>query len=403
MDFKKIKFDFPIFEQRIHGNPLTYLDSAASSQKPRQVIERMNQFYTHEYASIYRGVYHLAEKATLAFENVREQVATFIDANSNEIIFTRGATASINFIATAWARETLKVDDEIVISELEHHANLIPWQQVARKTGAKLTYIRITDDGDLDYNQIDTVISKNTKIVAITACSNAIGTHVNLTPIISRARLVGAKILVDGSQLAAHRKISMKELDVDFFVFSAHKMLGPTGLGVLYVNKKMHEELEPYQFGGSMVYDVSWQNATWRPAPLKYEAGTPPIAEVIGFGQAIAYLNDHVNFTLLKKHEASLTSQFIDAFESYERMRFLGPLKKLKEDGHLISFTVEGIHPHDIAAYLDQSGICVRAGNHCARPLHVKLGIDTSVRVSFYLYNSESDVEHLIANMKRLL
>lgn len=403
IDSTALKKNFPALLQKIHGRDLVYFDNAATTHKPQQVIDAITHFYSKEYATIYRGIYTLAERATERYEFVREQVAHFIGAHPQEIIFTRGATAGINFIATAWTREMLSEGDEIVLTELEHHANLIPWQQVAHKTHAVLKFIPVTQEGQLDFSSLSDIITHTTKLVATTWCSNAIGTQVDLEPIITRAHEVGAKVLVDGTQTAAHRRIKVHELGADFLVFSAHKMLGPTGLGVLYMRKKWFDEVPPYQFGGGMVFDASWDNATWRPAPQKYEAGTPPIAQVIGFGAALDYFANAIDFDELRQREAYLCRYLIDEFSRIDRIRILGPVDELKEDGHLVSFVIDGVHPHDIAAYLDQYGICVRAGNHCARPLHVKLGLDTSVRASFYLYNSPSEVEYFIQKIKELL
>lgn len=403
MNAKKLKEDFPIFNQKINDYDLVYLDSAATTQKPYQVIDALTNFYAHEYASIYRGVYGLAEHATEKYEIVRDKTAKFINARIDEIVFTKGSTAGINFIATAWGCENLSFGDEIVLTELEHHANLIPWQQIAQKTGAILKFIPVKQDGILDYSNLDEIITEKTKLVGVISCSNALGTHVDLKPIISRAHNVGAKILVDATQTTAHRRIDVKKLNIDFLVFSAHKMMGPTGLGVLYINKKWHDEVGPYQYGGAMVYDVDWQHATWREAPFKYEAGTPPIAQVIAFGAALDYFNETINFNMLAAHEAFLCNELINNLSRFEKVRIVGPIEQLKKDGHLVSFVVDGYHSHDIAAYLAEYGICVRAGNHCARPLHVKLGVETTVRASFYVYNTLDDINFLIEKLKLLI
>lgn len=373
-----------------------YLDNAATSQKPQQVIDAISNFYANQNASAHRGVYDMAEQATIAYEQARATTAVFLNALPEEIIFTKGTTEGINFIATAWALSNVHEGDEILVTELEHHSNLIPWQQVVATRKATLKYIPILPDGSLDLTELDRLLTKKTKLVAIVQVSNAIGTHTPLEKIISSARAVGAHILVDAAQSVAHQKLDVKKIDCDFLVFSGHKIFGPTGIGVLYIAKKMHEQVQPYQFGGGMVYEADFESATWQKAPHKFEAGTPAIAQAIGLKAAFEYINTKINFNQLQKHEAQLCSLIIDEFSKVKKIRLLGPLDQLRQKGHLVSFTIEGMHAHDMASILNRYGICVRAGNHCAQPLAKKLGISASVRASFSAYNTVSEVEKFI-------
>jgi cysteine desulfurase/selenocysteine lyase len=403
-DMKNIRKDFPILQQTVNGSPLIYFDNAATTQKPECVIAAMTDFYRTQNANIYRGVYTLTEQATSAYEQARATVAAFIGAaDASEIVFTHGTTESINCVASGWAMEHLQAGDEIVITELEHHANMIPWQQVAEKKGILLRYIPVTPEGILDLTQLPTLISANTKLVAVTHVSNALGTHNDVATIIKAAHAVGAQVLVDAAQSVAHQPLNVQELGADFVAFSGHKMLGPTGIGILYVNKRLHDQMPPVQFGGGMVYHVTSHHATWQKMPYRLEAGTPAIAQALGLAAAIQYIQNNIPFDALKKHEAALCTHFIEGLEHCDRVRILGPINQLKEQGHIVSFTVEGMHPHDIATFLDQYGICVRAGHHCAQPLAQKLGIESSVRVSFYAYNTHEEVARVLEVLRKLL
>ena len=395
-----LRKDFPIFGD----NKLVYCDSAATSQKPQQVIDALVDFYSYHNAPVHRGIYTLAEEATERYEAVRRQVAKFIGAPSaTEIVFTKGATESINLVAESWAAYNLQAGDEIVLSQLEHHANIVPWQKIAQTHGVILRWIPILPDGTLNLSDLSTIINQKTKLVAITQSSNALGTQVDLVPIIKQARVVGARVLVDAAQSVPHQKVDVLALDCDFLVFSGHKMLGPTGVGVLYIKKDLHDSVQPYQRGGSMVFDVSFERATWRQMPHMLEAGTPPIAQVIGLGAAINYLEQYVDFNQLQKHEALLCEQLIDGLQQIPKITILGPLNQLKKSGHLVSFIVNDIHAHDIAAYLNTYSICVRAGHHCAQPLHTALKCESSVRASFYVYNTQQEVESIVNALKKLL
>lgn len=389
-----LKNDFPLLQRQ---QSLIYFDNAATSQKPAVVIDALKNFYEQANAPVHRGLYKLGEKATALFEHARQTVAVFIGAaDSSEIIVTKSATEGINFIAQSWALKNLQLGDEIVITELEHHSNMIPWQLVAKKTGAQLKYIPVDEHGQLQYEKLDEIVTKRTKLVACTHSSNAIGTQVDVKKITQRARAVGAKILIDACQTVPHQKIDVQNMQCDFLVFSGHKMLGPTGVGILYIKKDIQHEVEPYQVGGGMIFEASYQEASWLKPPHCYEAGTQPVAELIALAQAIEYLQAKVDFAQLKKHEAVLCAQLIDGLQRMKEIRLLGPVDQLKKEGHLVSFVHEKIHAHDIAAYLDTHSICVRSGHFCAQPLAKKLGMVSAVRASFYLYNTADQVDRLL-------
>ena len=399
---KTIREDFPIFSQRSE-KPFVYFDNAATTQKPRAVLSTISHFYMTYNASINRGLYKIAERATEAYENVRYNVARFINAqSSSEIIFTQGTTDSINMVALMWAQYAIQEGDEIVVSIMEHHSNFVPWQQLAQAKKAFLKVIPVTQDGVLDTDNIIDIINSKTKLVAITQISNALGIRNDLTSIIKRAKAVGAKVLVDGAQAVAFEKVDVQELQCDFYVFSSHKMGGPTGVGVLYSNRFVQKECKPYKFGGGMVHEVSLEKTVFLPAPMAFEAGTPPIAQVIGLGAAIDYLFRH-SFEDIQAHVVDLTSKTIDGLKKIPKVTVLGSITHLKTSGHMVSFVVDGMHAHDVAAYLDKEGICVRAGHHCAQPLAKALGYESSVRVSFYAYNTMEEVEYFLKVMRQLL
>jgi cysteine desulfurase/selenocysteine lyase len=401
---KHTRADFPILKEKINGELISYLDNASTSQKPNEVLRTITDFYATKNANISRGIHLLGEQATALYEATRVKVAQFIGAqDASEIVFTSGTTEGINFVANTWAYEHIYPGDEIIVTELEHHANLLPWQRLAKQKGAVLRAIPITQNGMLDMEQAQRLITKKTKIVAVTQCSNAIGTQVDVGTIIKYARAVGAKVLIDAAQSVAHRKINVHNLDCDFLVFSGHKMLGPTGVGVLYIKKSLHDETPPYQLGGGIVREATIQDATFVKAPQKFEAGTPPIAQVIGLGAAIDYLNTAIDFNELHRYEAELCARTIDGLSVIPGVKILGPLEQLKKEGHLVSFTIKNIHPHDVAEYLSQKGICVRAGNHCAQPLFHQLEAHSSVRASYYFYNTLEDVDRLITAVDELV
>lgn len=399
-DPNRIRTNFPVWDQE-QDPAFVYLDNAATTQKPTAMVNAVRNFYIYNSANVGRGLYNLAEQATVAYEAARKEVAQFIGASPKELLFTFGTTDGINSVAS-WVSGWLKPTDEIVISELEHHSNLVPWQQVAQKIGARVRYIPVDDDGMLQYEQLDAIITDKTKFVSISHVSNAIGVHNNLDLIIQRARSVGAYVLIDAAQSVPHQPINVRRLDCDFLAFSAHKMLGPTGIGALYVREELQDSLIPSRFGGGMVFEVSMNGATWVNGPQKFEAGTPPIVQAIGFGAAVQFLRS-INFDDLKQHEASLCARFIDFLEQKKGVRILGPKKELKKKGHLVSFVINNVHAHDVAAYLNQKNICVRAGHHCAQPLADRLGYDASIRVSFYCYNRVEDVDRLCEVLDTLI
>ena len=402
MDVKKLKSHFPIFQ----CEKLTYLDTAATSQRPKEMIGAITDFYTNRNASVHRGVYRLSEWATEQYELARERTAQFINASGpEEIVFTSGTTESINFIADSWAKNNIKEGDEILLTQAEHHANLLPWQRISEKTGAKIKFVEL-DLESFYFKDPTDLITKNTKLVSLIHVSNVLGNVWRdglLEKVIARAHEVGAKVLLDVAQSVAHQKIDVQKLAPDFIAFSAHKMCGPTGFGVLYIKKDLHDQIEPYRVGGSMVHDASFLNSTWKSAPQKFEAGTPAIAQAIGFSATIDFFNKNVDFDALHTHESKLCSRLIDGLLSIKKVLILGDQKNLAKSGHLVAFRVGGIHPHDVASMLGDKNICVRAGHHCAQPLAKLLNIESTARASFYMYNDEKDVDRLITGIKEII
>ena len=405
VDLSKYKKDFPIFARKVRGgNPLIYLDSGATSQKPESVISAEANFYRTINAAVHRGAHLLAEEASEAYESARANVAKFIGANTDEVVFTKSATESLNMVAYSLGNPGstphISAGDEIVVSEMEHHANLIPWQQLAKRTGAKLTWFSITKDGRLDLSDISKVITKKTKIVAITHQSNVFGTIVPLTEITKAAHSVGALVVLDACQSAPHFAIDVKKLDVDFLAFSGHKTLGPTGVGVLWGKAEVLEKLEPALFGGSMVDSVTMEGATWASAPRKFEAGVPNMAQAVGLSAAIDYLNI-VGMDKIFEHEQEMTQQLLTGLSKISGVNVVGPLD-MKDRGGVISFTVDGVHPHDVGQVLDQYGIAVRTGHHCAWPLMKKLNLVGTTRASFHLYNDSDDIYALLEAIEKV-
>ena len=399
LDVATIRQDFPIFGRTVRdGKKLIYLDSGATSQKPEAVIQAEGDFYRFHNAAVHRGAHQLAEEATDAYEGARAKVAAFIGARSEEIVFTKSATESINLIAYSMSnaatgsRFALTPDDRIVVTEMEHHANLIPWQQLAARTGAQLSWFEVLPDGRLDLNSINSVITTDTKVVALTHQSNVLGTVNPLEAIVARAHEVGAVVVLDACQSVPHMPIDVKKLGVDFLVFSGHKALGPTGVGVLWSNQL--EDLPPFLFGGSMIENVTMESATWSPAPKRFEAGVPNMAQAVGLGAAVDYLNA-IGMDKVFEHEMQLTKYFLEELQKVPTLKIVGPLD-IENRGSSISFTVGEIHPHDLGQYLDSQGIAVRTGHHCAWPLTRKLGVPATTRASLYLYNEESDCDLLV-------
>jgi cysteine desulfurase/selenocysteine lyase len=401
-NFEQLRKDFPILERQVRpGIPLIYLDSTATTQKPLQVLQAMDSFYRISNANINRGVHTLAEEATTLYEQARLRVANFIGAgSSNEIIFTRNTTESINLVAYTWARANLKSGDTLLLTEMEHHSNLVPWQLLASEKSIHLEFIPITEDGLLDLDIYHILLNKEPKLVAFCGMSNVLGTINPSSQLISMAHAIGALVLVDGAQSVPHMNINVKELDADFLAFSAHKMLGPTGIGALFGKQKILDEMPPFLGGGDMIKAVHLRTFTPNSIPHKFEAGTPAIAEAVGFGAAIDYLSN-VGMEQIHSHEQRIIAYAIERLREVPGIRILGP--SAEKRGGVVAFTLDGIHPHDVAQILDTFGIAVRAGHHCAQPLHEKLGIQASTRASFYIYNQIQEVDKLIDGLHQVI
>jgi cysteine desulfurase/selenocysteine lyase len=391
-----VRGDFPILSRELDGKQLIYLDSAATTQKPVQVLDAMDGYYRHYNANVHRGAYRLAEEATVAYEGARAKVAAFINAGSpDEVVLTRGTTTGINFIAYGWGLYHLKPGDRIVLTEMEHHANVVPWQLIVRHTGAQLAYLPLTEDHLVDTSRIDEIVDERTRIVAVSGMSNVLGTIGPVARVVEAARAVGALVVVDGAQSVPHMPTDVQELGADFLAFGAHKMLGPTGVGALWGRMERLEEMEPTEGGGEMIRDVTPFESTWADIPHRFEAGTPPIAEVIGFGAAVDYLTG-LGMEAVRRHEMELSRYALQQLAEVPDLVVHGPSDPNLRGG-AISFTLADIHPHDLSTILDQHGVAIRAGHHCARPLHRLLGIPASARASLYVYNTPDDVDALIA------
>ena len=389
-----VRKDFPILERTIEGHPLVYLDNAATTQKPRQVIEAITGYYEQHNANVHRGIHVLAEEATAAFEGARATMARFLGAGSpKEIVFTRGTTESINLVSHSWGRAFLKPGDQIVLSQLEHHSNLIPWQLCAKATGAELLYIPITEEGLLDLQAFEALVTERTRIVAVSGMSNMLGTIPPVTRIAETAHAAGAVVVVDGAQLVPHSPVDVSSLGVDFLAFSGHKMLGPTASGGLWARPEHLEAMPPFMGGGEMIRDVDWDGATWNEIPWKFEAGTMNIAQEIGLAAAIEYL-ETLGMDAVREHEKQITAYAIERLtEAGAEVR--GP-RDVEVRGGAVAFTFGDIHPHDLATILDREGVAVRAGHHCTQPLHRLLGVAATARASFYVYNTTEDVDALV-------
>jgi cysteine desulfurase/selenocysteine lyase len=400
----EIAKDFPILGRTIRdGKKLVYLDSGATSQKPNSVIDAESNFYRQHNAAAHRGAHQLAEEATTAMENAREIVAKFVGADVDEVVFTKSATEALNLVAYAMGnapagnRFHLDSSHSIVVTEMEHHANLIPWQQLASRTGATLKWFEVTPEGRLDLSNINQVITEDTKVVALTHQSNVLGTIIPLEDIVKRAHQVGAVVVLDACQSVPHMSVDVKKLGIDFLAFSGHKTVGPTGVGIFWGRAELLNELPPFLTGGSMIETVTMTSATWAPAPRKFEAGVPNMAQAVGLGVALEYLTS-VGMNEIHKHEVDLTRYGIEKLSEIKDLRIIGP-RELDMRGGTLSFTVGEIHPHDLGQYLDSQGIAVRTGHHCAWPLTRKLGVPATTRASFYLYNTRSDVDALVAGI----
>ena len=399
-DVLALRREFPILQQQVNGKPLAFLDSGASSQKPRRVINCLEDYYEHTNANVHRGVYKLSEEATFAFERARGKVARFIGASSHkELIFTRNTTEAINLVARAWGDANVLAGDRILLSVMEHHSNLVPWQQLAQRTGAQLDFLPIDGEGRLVLDDLDTLLTERTKLVAITHQSNVLGTINPVREIATRAHDAGALILVDGAQSVPHMPVNVQALGIDFLAFSGHKMCGPTGIGGLWGRRKILEAMPPFLGGGSMIREVTLESATYADLPARFEAGTPAIGEAIALGEAVDFLSG-LGMDKIFAHEQHLIGYALERLSEVEGLRVYGP-QSLEQRGGALSFTLHGVHPHDIAAVLDGEGIAVRAGHHCCQPLHTLLDVPATARASFYLYNIPEEIDRLAAGLEK--
>lgn len=394
-DVARVRQDFPILSRKVNGVPLVYLDNAATSQKPESVIRSLVDYYEGYNSNVHRGVHTLSMEATDAMEEARAKVASFINAESpNCIIWTRGATEALNLVARSWAMEHVRPGDEIVTTAMEHHSNLVPWQQVARERGAELRFLPVAEDGTLDLSEVDSIIGPRTRLVTVVHMSNSLGTINPVKELGARARAVGAAFLVDGAQSVPHMPVDVQDIDCDFLAFSGHKMLGPTGIGALYARREVLERMEPFLVGGEMVLQVTYEDATWNDLPMRFEAGTPNVADAIGLGAAIDYLQA-LGMEQVREHEAQITQYALDAFRQLEDVDVFGPPDPAKRGG-VIPFHTSEVHAHDFGTVLDKRGIAVRTGHHCTMPLMGTLGVDATARASFYVYNTEEEVDMLV-------
>ena len=404
LDVAKIRRDFPILSKLVYGKPLVYLDNAATSQKPSSVIQALVDYYEGYNANVHRGVHALSMESTQRYEEAREKVVRFIGApDSENLIFVRNTTEGINLVASTWAAANIGPGDEILLTEMEHHSNLVPWQRLAKNKDARLRFIPVTDEGTLDLSNLDALLNHRTKLVSMTHMSNVLGTINPVKDIAQKAHAVGALILIDAAQSVPHMPVNVTDLGCDFLAFSSHKMLGPTGIGGLYVSSPVLEQMEPFLSGGEMVQEVTFDSATWNDLPMRFEAGTPNIAGTIGLGAAVDYL-ESLGMDQVREHEIQLTGYALDALkELSEDFNFYGPAD-LSIRGGIISFYSPDVHPHDLGTLLDREGIAIRAGHHCAMPLtRDKLGVAATARASFYIYNTEEEVDLLVSTLKKAL
>ena len=399
LDVERLREDFPILSRQIRGKPLVYLDNAATSQKPLAVIEAVSHFYRSENANIHRGVHYLSERATLAYESVRSRVARFVNASTErEIIFTRGTTEAINLVAQSWGRSTLGPGDEILITGMEHHSNIVPWQLLAGQVGATLRAVPITDAGELDLDAFERLLGERTRLLALAHVSNALGTVNPVRSLVALARARGVVTLIDGAQAAPHLAIDAQALGCDFYAFSGHKVFGPTGVGVLYGREALLERMPPWQGGGDMIETVTLERSTFAGPPARFEAGTPMIAEVIGLGAALEYV-ERIGLPAIGAWEEDLLAAATDRVGALEGVRLIGTAR---EKVGVLSFVVEGVHPHDVGAVLDDEGVAIRAGHHCAQPVMQRLGVPATARASFAFYNTREEVDALVRGLRRV-
>jgi len=402
INIESIRNDFPILKRKVHKDKqLIYFDNAATSQKPIQVIEAISDYYLNYNSNIHRAVHELAEEATAAYETTRDKVAKFINVkNREEIVFVRGTTEAINLVAYSWGRQNVYKDDIIVTTEYEHHSNIVPWQMLAKEKGAKLEYIGVDDKGELILDQLDGYLDTGrVKLVTFSQMSNVLGTITNSDEIIKKCRKKGVKILVDAAQSVPHLKVDLQKLDCDFFAFSAHKMLGPTGVGVLWAKKELLESMSPFNGGGDMIREVHKYETTWNDLPYKFEAGTPNIADVIGFASAMDYL-ERIGMDKVREHEIELTKYALDKLSQIKKIKLYGPNEMAKRGG-VISFNLGDIHPHDLATIVDEDGVAIRSGHHCAQVLMERLDVAATSRASFYIYNTKEEIDVFIKSLNR--
>jgi len=399
LNVDEIRGDFPIFSRQVGGRPLIYLDSAATSQRPRQVVEAVRRYYEEYNSNVHRGVYSISVEATEEYERARRKISRFINAKSErEVVFVRGTTEALNLVAYAWALRKLRKGDKILLTEMEHHSNIVPWQLIAQHTGAEINYIPFNRyDGKLELDKLDRY--KDFKILSFTYASNVLGTINDAKRLVKYAHENNALAVIDAAQAVPHMRVDVQEIGCDFLAFSGHKMLGPTGIGVLYGRRELLEEMQPFMGGGEMIREVHLSHSTWNEVPWKFEAGTPNVAGAIGLGAAVDYL-ERIGMERIREHEESLTKHALDEFEKIKGMRIYGPLEAGERAG-LIAFNVADIHAHDLATLLDEDGICVRAGHHCAMPIHTKLETPATTRASFYLYNTHEEIERLTESIKK--
>lgn len=396
---EKVRADFPILKRKVNGKRLVYLDNAATTQKPQVVIDALSDFYSNHNANIHRAVHQLSIEATEAYEKARSKAAAFIKCKNEEVVFTRGTTESINLVRFAWAEEQMKKDDLIVLTKMEHHSNIVPWQLVAQKTHAKVKYVDLDEDGILNMDEFERAMNDSPKLVAFTHCSNVLGTINDAAMLVRKARKAGATTLVDAAQSVPHMPVDVSQIGCDFLAFSGHKMLGPTGIGVLYGRKALLEEMEPFQGGGDMIKEVHLTGAKWNDVPYKFEAGTTNFADAVGLGVAIEYLSS-IGMQKVRDHEVELLKYATEQTERVGGLTIYGPREAARRGG-VLSFNVEGIHPHDMASILDEEGVAIRSGHHCAQPLMERLDVMATNRASFYIYNSYDDVDALVGGLKK--
>ncbi len=404
-DFSNLRLDFPVLDQHVGGRPLVYLDNAATTHKPRAVIDALARFYERDNSNVHRGLHALSMRATDGYEAARARTAKFLHAaDPAEIVFTSGTTASINLVAQGWARANLRPGDVVICTEMEHHSNMVPWQIVCEQTGATLRYIPVTGDdaeGGLDLAAYEEMLNDSVKVVAFTHISNTLGTINPATEICAKAKAAGAITVVDGAQSAGHENVDVQAMGCDFYAFSGHKMAAPTGIGVLYGRRELLDSMDPWQGGGGMINIVNYEGSEWKPSPERFEAGTPNVADAIGLHAAMDYL-DQVSRPAIGKHESTLAAQAYDALSQLPGIRLLGPRAGQPRAG-LVSFAFADVHAHDVVTFADQDGVALRGGHHCNQPLMKKLGLPSTTRASFYLYNTEEDVAALVASMQRIL